>query len=422
MPPYSSAKAVPAPFRSDIDRAAAARQWEFGGADYMNHGSFGACPRRVRDFLQQQREDFLTNPMDYFGNENPRRMTEGRLFWAEFLKADSEGVVHVECATLGVNTVMKSLALRGYFRPDDEILLTSHGYNACNNVTREIAALTGARAVVASVPFPIENRDQVTQAIFAAVTPQTRLALIDHITSETGLIFPIEEIVAGLKERGVETLVDGAHAPAHVPLDLAKLGAAFYTGNGHKWLCAAPGAAFLYVREDFRDSIRPMSTSHGANDPNPNLSAFQKTFAWTGTRDNTPYFTPKIAFETLSALHRDGLPALIADNRRLVRYGCQLVLDSLGLKPHAPDDMLGMMTTIILPPGDAARLRHDLRQRENFSMQLGQLSPQFGAGRFLRLSAQAYNQPGQYERLARVLVEALEREKRGDLLPLPQQA
>lgn len=406
-------------FHSEVDRTAAARQWDFGGVDYMNHGSYGACPAKVQVFLGQQRHELLKNPMDYFGIENPRRMTEGRLFWADFLKAEAEGVVHVECATLGVNTVMKSLALRGYFKPNDEILLTSHGYNACNNVAREIAALTGAKAVVAPVPFPVENRAQVTEAIFAAATKKTRLALIDHITSETGLIFPIDDIVAGLKERGIETLVDGAHAPAHVPLDLTKLGAAFYTGNGHKWLCAAPGAAFLYVREDFRDRIRPMSTSHGANDPNPDASAFQKNFAWTGTRDNTPFFTPKVAFETLSALHRDGLPGLIADNGRLVRYGYKLLLDSLDLKPHAPDDMIGMMTTIILPPGDAARLRNDLRQREGFSTQLGQLSAVFGTGRFLRLSAQAYNQPEQYERLARVLMESLERDKQGKLLPLP---
>jgi isopenicillin-N epimerase len=406
-------------FHSEIDRAAAARLWDFGGVDYMNHGSFGACPLGVRNFLREQRDALLTNPMDYFGTEHPRRMTEGRLFWAKFLNADAEGVVHVECATLGVNTVMKSLALRGYFRPGDEILLTSHGYNACNNVAREIASLTGASVVIAAVPFPIETQDAAREAVVSAVTSKTRLALIDHIASETGLIFPIEAIVSELRARGVETLVDGAHAPAQVPLNLSALGAAFYTGNGHKWLCAAPGAAFLYVREDFREMIRPMSTSHGANDPAPGTSSFQKNFAWTGTRDSTPYFTPQIAFETLSALHPVGLSGLIADNWRLLRYGYRLLLDALKLKSHTPDDMLGMMATIILPPGDAPHLRHDLRQRSGFSTQLGQLSAPFGTGRFLRLSAQAYNQPEQYERLAVALIDALEREKRGELLPLP---
>ncbi len=394
-----------------MDRVKIAQEWDFGGVDYMNHGSYGACPRAVREFQQKQREALLRNPMDYFTGEHLKNMTENRLFWAKFVGADPEGTVHVECATQAVNTVMKSLALRGYFKSGDEILLTSHGYNACNNVTREIAELTGAVVTVAKVPFPITDAGQVTEAILAAVTKKTRLALIDHITSETALIFPIHDIVAKLKERGVETLVDGAHAPAHVPIELEKLGAAFYTGNGHKWLCGALGCAFLYVREDFRDRIRPLSTSHGANDPNPDVSAFQKNFAWIGSRDTTAWSTPKVAFETLSGFHSDGLPGLIADNMRLVRYGYKLLLDTLGLKAFAPDDMLGTMATIILPPGDHEALRKELRQRDNFQTQLGKQSPLIGTGRFLRISAQAYNTPEQYQRLTTALVAALAREK-----------
>ena len=392
---------------SEIDRAKLAQEWDFGGVDYMNHGSFGACPRAVREFQQQQREALLRNPMDYFLVETGRQQEANRLFWAELTGADAEDVVHVECATQAVNTVMKSLALRGYFKTGDEILLTSHGYNACNNVAREIAELTGAVVTVAQIPFPIDDAGQVTEAILKAVTKKTRLALIDHITSETGLIFPIHDIVAGLKERGVETLVDAAHAPAHVPIAIKKLGAAFYTGNGHKWLCAAPGCAFLHVREDFRDRIRPLTTSHGANDPNPDVSPFQKNFAWVGTRDTTAWATPKVAFETLGGFHPKGLPGLIEDNKRLVRYGYKLILDALGQKPHAPDNMLGMMATIILPAGDAEKLRRDLRQRDNFVTQLWKTSPSIATGRAVRLSAQAYNRPEQYERLAEALLAKL---------------
>lgn len=394
-------------FRSDIDRVKIAREWDFGGVDYMNHGSFGACPRAVREFQQKQREVLLRNPMDYFLVDTPRNMEINRQFWADFVKADAEGVVHVECTTQAVNTILKSLALRGYFRNGDEILLTSHGYNACNNAAREIAELTGAVVTVAQIPFPIEDAEQVTEAVLKAATKKTRLALIDHITSETGLIFPIKDIVAGLKERGIETLVDGAHAPAHVPLAVKELGAAFYTGNGHKWLCAAPGCAFMYVREDFRDRIRPLVISHGANDPDPARSAFQKTFAWIGTRDTTPWSTPKIAFETLRGFHRDGLPGLIEDNKRLVRYGYKLLLDALGQKPHAPDNMLGQMATVILPPGDADALRKELREHDNFVTQLWKTSASISTGRALRISAQAYNMPEQYERLVTALMNKL---------------
>jgi isopenicillin-N epimerase len=224
-------------------------------------------------------------------------------------------------------------------------------------------------------------------------------------------MFPVAEIVSRLKERGAETMVDGAHAPAHVPLDLAALGAAFYAGNGHKWLCAAPGCAFLHVREDFRDLIRPLSTSHGANDPDPAISAYQKTFAWTGTRDMTAYFTPKVAFETLSRLHPEGLWGLVEGNRRLVRYGHRLLLDRLEQKPQAPDSMMGAMATVLLPPGNADALRKRLRGH-NFVAQVGERSPQFGKGRFLRLSAQVYNRPEQYERLADVLGRCLKEEIR----------
>ena len=406
-----------------LDRQAAAREWDFGGVDYMNHGSYGACPRRVRDFVQNERLALLQNPIEYFGVRNPRHLAENRAFWAGFMRADPEGVVHVECATLAVSTVLKSLALRGYFRGGDEILLTSHGYNACNNAVREIAAFTGAKIVTAGIPFPLESRAQAANAVLDAATGATRLALIDHVTSETGVIFPVEEIVAGLRRRGIDTLVDGAHAPAHVPVDLEKMDAAFYTGNGHKWLCGAPGCAFLYVRADFRESIRPLSTSHGANDPNPDSSVFQKTFAWTGTRDVTAFSTPKVAFEALSALHPDGLWGVVNDNRRLVRYGYKLLLDALGATPHAPDDMIGTMASVILPPGNALQLYHHLRQKYGFVTQVAEMSPQFrpkdGKGRVLRISAQAYNQPEQYERLTRAVMESLEAEKQGKLTPLP---
>jgi len=410
-------------FTASFDRNTAAKLWDFGGVDYLNHGSFGACPLPVRQFQQQQRERLLQSPVDYFIYESNTRVEENRLFWASFTGANPACVVPVDGATTGVNTILTSLALRGYFKSGDEILITSHGYNACNNAARAIAALTGAVVTVAPLPFPIEAPEQVTEAVLAAVTQRTRLALIDHITSISALILPVADIVRGLKERGIETLIDGAHAPAQLPLNLDALGAAFYTGNGHKWLCAAPGAAFLYIRPDFHDIIRPLNTSHGANDPDATRSALIKTFAWPGTRDTTPWMTPKVAHATLSSLHADGLPALMADNRALALHGWQVMLDSLHQKAPAPHSMTGTMATVILPPGDAARLRHDIRQRDNIVTQLVPLGGITNSdGRALRISAHSYNSPAQYERLATVLQAALRREEKGDLLPLPKAA
>ena len=283
-------------YTPSFDRAGAAALWDFGGIDYMNHGSYGACPKAVQEFHCAQQTALRQSPVDYFQYETPKRVVAAREFWAGFTGTSADNIVLVDNATGGVNTVMKSLALQKFFRPGDEILLTSHGYNACNNIAREIAALTGAVVTIARIPFPIDDKQQVIDAVVNAASPKTRFALIDHITSETALIFPIADIVAALRARNIETLVDGAHAPAHVDISLDKLGAAFYKGNGHKWLCGALGAAFLYVRPDFQHVIRPLVTSHGANDMNPALSTFQKCFAWQGSRDVTPWFTPAVAF------------------------------------------------------------------------------------------------------------------------------
>ena len=160
------------------------------------------------------------------------------------------------------------------------------------------------------------------------------------------------------------------------------------------------------MREDFQGRIRPLVLSHGANDPDTSRSAFQKNFSWVGTRDVTPWTTPKVAFETLSGFHKDGLFGLVEDNKRLVRYGYKLLLDALGQKPHAPDNMLGCMTTIILPPGDADALKAALR-KDNFVTQLWKTSASITTGRAIRLSAQAYTTPEQYERLVTSLKKSL---------------
>jgi isopenicillin-N epimerase len=394
-----------------LDREKAAREWDFCGLDYMNHGGYGACPRAVLAYQQRERATFLQNPMEYFMFTYPKVTEENRLFWASFLKADPQGVVHVECATMAVNTVMKSLALRGYFKPGEEILITSHGYNACNNVAHEIATLTGAVVTVADIPFPVEDPQQVTDAVLRAATGKTRLAIIDHITSETGLVFPVADIVKKLKERGVETLVDGAHAPAQVTVDVGAIGAAFYTGNGHKWLCAAPGCAFLYVRDDFRDRIRPLSTSHGANDPNPAVSPFLKNFAWVGSRDAIPWTTPKLAHDTLASFHHGGLAGVMADNHALCAAGYKMFLNALDVTAHAPVNMVGTMASVILPAGDGGKLRAALRAR-GFVTQLGNVSKHFGEGRFLRICAAPYNTMAQYERMLDALMQELAAEKK----------
>ncbi|HEY0443205.1 MAG TPA: aminotransferase class V-fold PLP-dependent enzyme, partial [Candidatus Limnocylindrales bacterium] len=213
---------------------------------FLNHGSYGACPRPVLEAQAAWRERMEREPVRFLGRDLERFLEAARADVGAFLGANPDDLAFVTNATTGVNTVLRSLR----FEPGDELLATDHEYNATLNALAEIAARDRATVRIAHVPFPLRDPDQVTAAILGAVTPRTRLLLVSHVTSPTGLVFPLGDIVRELAARGVDTLVDAAHSPGMVPVDLDALGAAWWTGNAHKWLCAPKGAAVLHVRRD----------------------------------------------------------------------------------------------------------------------------------------------------------------------------
>ena len=377
---------------------------------FLNHGSFGACPRRIQNHQTDLQKQIEAEPVRFFTGEYMRLLDRARAEFSEFLGARPENLAFVTNATEGVNSVLRSLDLR----PDDEILITDHGYGACNNACHFVADRAGARVVVASLPFPVQSTEEIVEAIVSRVTDKTRLAVIDHITSASALILPIEEIVTALKEKGVETLVDGAHAPGMVDLNLDKLGAAYFAGNCHKWLCAPRGAAFLHVRDDLLDSVRPLSISHGAAMEASNQSRFHLEFDWTGTRDPTAWLCIPEVIRFLGSLLPGRWESIRQRNHQLAVDARTLLCDALDLKPACPESMLGFMASIELPLGDgplpASVMETDPLQETLFA-EYGIQVPIFALHgpprRLLRISAHLYNQRSDYEKLATALSHEL---------------
>src|SRR5207248_1765376 len=265
---------------------------------------------------------------------------------ARFVGAGPEDLAFVTNATSGVNAVLRSLE----FSSADELLVTTQEYNACRNTIDYVAARSGARVKVIDIPFPIASPDVVVERIVSAATDATRLLLIDHITSQTALILPVQRIVAEMNARGVDTLIDGSHAPGQIPLDIRAIGPAYYAANLHKWVCAPKGAAFLYVRADQRDRIRPPVISHGANSPRMDRSRFHLEFDWTGTFDPTAWLCVGEALRFLPSL-AGSWEEIMRRNHTLALRARDILCKARNMAHPAPDAMLGSMAAFPIPDG-----------------------------------------------------------------------
>jgi len=376
---------------------------------FLNHGSFGACPRPVLEAQARLREQLEREPVRFFVREFEALLDGARNQVAEFIGAAPDQLAFVPNATTGVNSVLRSLQ----FESGDELLTTDLEYNACRNALDFIADRVSARVVVAKIPFPIDSPEQVVEAVMERVSPRTRLALLDHVTSQTGLVFPIQQLAHQLAERNVDTLVDGAHAPGMVPLNLREIGATYYTGNCHKWLCAPKGAAFLYVRSDRHSAIRPLTISHGANSPRTERSRFQLEFDWTGTDDPTAYLCVPEAIRFMGSLLPGGWSELMARNRDMVLTARQLLCEALGVLPPCPPEMIGSIAVVPMPVRAPdiveTKLIPPLQDAlfERFGIEVPVISRSAAPKQLIRISAQLYNTRDQYEYLGRALMELL---------------
>ncbi len=378
---------------------------------FLNHGSFGSCPRPVLEYQRAIRDRLERQPIQFLVRELEPRLNAARAELGRFLGANPDNLVFVPNATTGVNAVLRSLPLAA----GDEILVTDHEYNACRNAVNYAAERAHARVVVAAIPFPLPGPADVVERLLEQASSRTRLAVIDHVTSQTGLVLPIEAIVRAFASRGIDLLVDGAHAPGMVPLNLESLGAAYYTGNCHKWICAPKGAGFLHVCRDRQALVRPLVISHGANSPRTDRSRFQIEFAWTGTHDPSAFLSVPEALRVMGEQLPGGWTELMHRNRSLALAARRILCDALRIPPPCPDEMIGALASLPMPnalegqPSTSPLYLDPLQDQllERHGIEVPFIPWPAWPRRLLRVSAQLYSSLPQYERLAKALAAEL---------------
>ncbi len=358
---------------------------------YLNHGGFGATPIVVLQAQREWRAAMERNPVDFLVRRLPELLDSVRGRVAAFLGADPEGVVFVDNATTGTQTVIAQVHLAA----GDEVLTTDHCYPATLAQLQRAVATAGAHLRIAPVPLPAESTASVTASVLSGLSSRTRLVAVDHVASCSGLVFPVEEVVAYCHGQGVPVLVDGAHAAAMLPVDLGRLGADFWVGNMHKWVCAPKASAVLYAGPKWRDALRPLVASHGL------AVGFQAAFDWTGTRDPTAILAVPAA---LDFFDRAGWPEVRRHNNDLARLGAELVTRRIGTSCAHADELAAAMRLVPLP---APLTEAEARALETRLLtEHGVVVPvtRHGGWRWLRVSAQLYNTPEDYERLADALM------------------
>ncbi|HEY5488016.1 MAG TPA: aminotransferase class V-fold PLP-dependent enzyme [Candidatus Limnocylindrales bacterium] len=385
---------------------------------YLNHGAFGACLRGILDIQQGWRRKLEAHPARFLTNELEELLDWTRSELASYVGVEADDLALVANTMTAVNTVLRSLQ----FERGDELLATDHAYNASLNALRYAAARGGARVLLARIPFPIASADDAFEAIMAAVTPRTKLAVIEHVTSRTALRLPIERLIPALAERGVDVLVDGAHGPGMLPLRIAELGPAYYAGSGHKWLCAPKDSGFLWVRRDRQALIKPLAISNGSNDTRLDRSRFRLEFDWTGTFDPSAWLTIPAVIDGIAETVPGGWPMAMKTNHQLALAARDMLCQALHTDAPAPSGTIGSMASVLLPGGPWSRsdamsrmstIESALRGRR-FEVPLvawpspwlvdsGDLPDDTRFELLIRVSAQVYNYLAQYERLASIL-------------------
>lgn len=377
---------------------------------FLNHGSFGACPIPVLQRQDEYRKQMESQPVKFMVRDFEEMMWNSKESLANFIGAKAEDLVFVPNATIGASTILNSLN----FESGDELLTTNHGYGACINALRYFGEKQNAQVVIAEVPFPVVSSEEILEAVLSKVSARTKLVMIDYISSPTGIIFPVKKIVDALNQKGIDCLVDGAHAPGQVALDTDSIGASYFIGNCHKWICSPKGSGFIHVRKDRQHLIHPLSVSHNYDKPRSSEQLWSSNFFWPGTADYTAYLCVKDAIGFMGSLFPGGWNELMQHNRELCRKGREIVSDKTGLKLTVPEEMIANLAAFDLGKTDFPDSNFNYisplweKLYSEFRIELPVLPWNRNNPRLLlRFSAQCYNSIEQYEYLGEALKQSL---------------
>ncbi len=374
---------------------------------FLNHGSFGATPKKILQKQAELRKIIEREPVKFFLRDYEEYYEKARSGLCSIVGVKEENIVFVPNATTGVNIALRSVPLK----IGEEVIVTTQEYNACRNALNLISKERNFEIKEVDIPFPVKSSKEIIEKLLNAISKKTKFLLIDHIVSQTALVMDIKTIVREMKEKGVETIVDGAHTVGQIPVDIEEIAPAYFTSNCHKWLCAPKGSAFLYVREDFQKFTKPLVISHGANSQRRDKTRFFLEFLWTGTDDPTPFFVIPYAIDFLNSLFKGGLNEVMKRNRELCLKARNLICENLEIDKPSPDSMVGSMAAFPLkdseveskPPLFVDSLQDILFYKYKIEVPVIYF-PKFPE-RLIRISSQVYNDFEDYKKLACALKE-----------------
>jgi isopenicillin-N epimerase len=367
------------------------------GIVYLNHGSFGATPRPVFEAYQNFQRELERHPVAFLGREFQARMASAREILANYLGTKSNDIVFVTNATTGLNIIARSLTLG----PGDEVLTSDHEYGAMDRTWRYLAQKNDFKYIRNSIEVPIRSAEAIQEQIWQAVTENTRLIFLSHITSPTSIIFPVEAICSEAKRHGILTVIDGAHAPGQIPLNLEGIGADFYVGNLHKWMCAPKGSAFLYASSDRQTLLSPLIVSWGWESEKPSPSTFVDHHEWQGTRDPAAFLAVPEAIQFQKSHHWEKVRKICHD---LARNAQSALSEITGFPPITSPDLFAQMVSVFLPDMDHEPFQKHLLDEFHIEVPIFKWNHKT----IMRVSIQGYNSQADIDHLLDAIKQILQ--------------